>query len=108
MNKNKQLNQKEEQEFDQYLQKVEDPNYEGETNYDLPENPTPLEVAKYQVCQSILAYQQDHNLSIEEIAQRIKLSVPETEDIFFAKINNFTLDRLVNYASHLFAPQEIK
>ena len=98
----------EEKEFKKHLAKIEDPNYEGETNYDLPENPTPLETAKYQVCQSILAYQQDHNSSVEKIAKKIKLSVPETEDIFYAKINNFTLDRLMIYASRLFSPTEIK
>src|SRR3954470_14213709 len=97
----------EEREFKKHLAKIEDPDYEGETNYDLPENPTPLEVAKYQVCQSILAYQQDNNLPIEKIAKKIKLSVPETEDIFYAKINNFTLDRLMTYVSHLFSPNEI-
>ncbi|WNE40763.1 MAG: hypothetical protein mread185_000220 [Mycoplasmataceae bacterium] len=97
----------EREEFEKYLQKIEDPNYEGETNYDLPENPTPLEMAKYEICQSILAYQQKHNLSVEKMAKKIKLSIPETEDIFYAKINNFTLDRLMSYASHLFSAKEI-
>ncbi|CAG8466618.1 46058_t:CDS:2 [Gigaspora margarita] len=98
----------EKQKFKEFLQKIEDPNYEEEVNYDLPENATPLEQAKYDICQSILAYQQDHNLPVEEMASRIKLTVPETKDIFFAKINNFTLDRLIIYASRLFSPQEIK
>ncbi|CAG8808930.1 9640_t:CDS:2, partial [Racocetra persica] len=84
------------------------PNYEEEVNYDLPENATPLEQVKYDICQAILAYQQDNKLLVEEVARQIKLTVPETKDIFFAKINNFTLDRLIIYAGRLFSPQEIK
>ncbi|KLL04497.1 MAG: hypothetical protein MRERV_20c015 [Mycoplasmataceae bacterium RV_VA103A] len=98
----------EKQKFKEFLQKIEDPNYEEEVNYDLPENATPLEQVKYDICQAILAYQQDNKLLVEEVARQIKLTVPETKDIFFAKINNFTLDRLIIYAGRLFSPQEIK
>jgi predicted XRE-type DNA-binding protein len=98
----------EKEKFREHLKKIEDPNYQKEVNYDLPENPTPLERAKYDICQAILAYQQDSNSSIERIAEQIKLTIPETKDIFFAKINEFTLDRLIIYASRLFPPQEIK
>src|SRR4051794_37520887 len=96
------------QEFEKYLQKIEDPNYQGEINYDLPEYATPLEVAKYNVCQAILAYRQDNNISTEELAQRIRLSIPKTKEIFFAQIEKFTLDHLIVYASRLFNPSEIK
>ncbi|CAG8507278.1 10457_t:CDS:2 [Gigaspora rosea] len=91
-----------------FLRKIEDPNYKEEVNYDLPENATPLEQAKYNICQAILAYQQDQNLLVEKVAQQIKLTIPETKGIFFAKINNFTLDRLMVYASQLFFAHEIK
>ncbi|RIB27175.1 hypothetical protein C2G38_2029587 [Gigaspora rosea] len=92
----------------EFLRKIEDPNYKEEVNYDLPENATPLEQAKYNICQAILAYQQDQNLLVEKVAQQIKLTIPETKGIFFAKINNFTLDRLMVYASQLFFAHEIK
>lgn len=48
------MNDQEEKEFEKYLQKIEDPNYQGEINYDLPENATPLEVAKYEICRIVL------------------------------------------------------
>ena len=95
-------------EFEKYLEKIEDPNYEGETNFILSETATDLEKAKYELCKRILTYKLVNNLSREQIAQKIQLSKAETEDILFAKINNFTLDRLMTYASRLFSPSKVK
>ena len=63
---------------------------------------TPEEKMKYDICQKILAYQQDNELTTNQVAQIIQLTEPETEDIFFARINKFTLDRLVAYIDNLF------
>jgi predicted XRE-type DNA-binding protein len=98
----------EEQEFEKYLQKIEDPKNNQEVNYDLPENATSLEATKFNICQSILAYQQDNNLTDKEMAERINLTVPELEEILFCQINKFTLDRLMTYASNLFSPAQVK
>ena len=101
-------NNAEKQKFKEFLKKVEDPNYNREINRSLPANPTALQIAKYQLCKQMLIYQREHNLSDEEIAQRIKLSTAEVEDILFCEIEKFTLDRLVSYASRLFSPREIE
>ncbi|CAG8850916.1 13460_t:CDS:2 [Gigaspora margarita] len=82
---------------------VEDPNYQREINRSLPPNATSLQVAKYKLCKQMLIYQQEHNLSDEEIAKKIKLSVAEVEDILFCEIEKFTLDRLISYAEKLFS-----
>jgi predicted XRE-type DNA-binding protein len=95
-------------EFEKYLERIEDPNYQGEENHDLPENPTPLQVAKFDICQKILAYKRKNDLTREQIAQTIQLSKAETEEILFCHIEKFTLDRLVSYASKLFNPLEVK
>ncbi|MCE8163452.1 MAG: transcriptional regulator [Candidatus Moeniiplasma glomeromycotorum] len=95
-------------EFEQILQELENPDYNGEGFWSLPESPTPLEKTKYDICQKILAYQQKHKLTDKEIAQRIKLTTGETEDILFCRIDYFTLDRLITYANELFEPFEIK
>ena len=59
----------EKQEFEKYLQKIEDPEYDGQdVSWHLPENATPVEKAKYELCEKMLIYQQDNNLSDEEIA----------------------------------------
>ena len=101
---------KEEREFEKYLKKIEDPRNNQGVNYDLPENPTPLQVAKFDICQSILAYQQDHDLSDEELLEKVNcdLSLPELEEILFCQIDKFTLDRLMTYANHLFSPAQVK
>jgi len=99
---------KQEQEFEQTLQELENPNYAGEGFWSLPKKSTPLEKSKYDICQKILAYQQKHKLTDKEIAQRINLTRGEAEDILFCRIDYFTLDRLITYANELFEPLEIK
>src|SRR5579859_840728 len=94
--------------FEEYLKKLEDPNYELETNFALPENATILERIKYGLCQSILGYRQDNNLTTAQVAKKLKLSVPETEEILLAHLDKFTLDRLMTYASQIFSSFEIK
>ena len=77
-------------------------------NIGLRPNATPEERMKYDICQKILVYQQGNNLTTSQIAQVIQLTEPETEDIFFARINRFTLDRLVAYATNLGITLQIK
>ena len=106
---NKKLTNSEEEEFESYLQKIEDPDYNGQdVSWHLSENATPVEKAKYELCEKILGYQQKKNLSDEEIANRIKLTIGETRDILYCHIDYFTLDRLVSYANRLFAPFRVK
>jgi predicted XRE-type DNA-binding protein len=92
--------------FEKYLAKIEDPNYSGGSR-NLPKNANALQRSKYNICQSILAYQQDNDLSDEEIAHRIKLSIPEVEEMLFCRIEKFSLDRLLTYASKILAPDEL-
>src|ERR1700733_8042055 len=94
------------QELKKYLDKIEDPNYEGGA-YDCPENPTPLEKMKYDICQSLLGYKLINKLNTEDIAKRINLSQAETEEMLFCRIEKFTLDRLVTYAGKLFDPSQM-
>ena len=97
------------QEFEKYLQKIEDAEYDGQdVSWHLPENATPIEKAKYELCEKMLIYQQDNNLSDEEIANRIKITTGEARDILYCHIDYFTFDRLITYASNLFSNSEIK
>ena len=96
-------------EFERYLERVEDPKYKGsDTSWALPKNATLLDKTKYEICKQILVYQQDHNLSDEKMAKKIKISVGETRDILYYHIDYFTLDRLLAYASQLLKSLEIK
>jgi len=98
----------EEKEFEEYLNKIEDPKNEREVNRDLPENPTVLQVAKYKLCKKILTYQIRNGLTDEELNLKLELSQAETEDILFCEIERFTLDRLMIYAGRLFSPNELE
>jgi len=95
------MNNKKELEFEKILEMIEDPNYDKETNMDLPNNPTSLQIAKFKLCKEILNFKIKNNLSRDDIAKKINLSKAEVERILFCHIEEFTLDRLVNYASEL-------
>src|ERR1700743_988474 len=97
----------EEREFARYLQKIEDPNYQG-GSWALPEKASLLEKTKYEICQKVLGYHLDKNLTTDETAKRMKLTKPETEDILHCRLDYFTLDRLTTHAGYLFTPTQIK
>src|SRR5437588_7012496 len=94
-------------EYQKYLEELEDPNHQG-GSWALPENATPLEQAKYEICKKIVSYKLDTKISTEKITKKIQLSKAETEDILYYRIDYFTLDRLVSYATRLFKPLEVK
>jgi|SRR6185312_2230248 len=97
-----------EQEFEKYLEKIEDPKNEREINRSLPVNATPLQVTKYKLCKKILSYQIENNLNDEDLTKKLDLSRAEIEDILFCEIEKFTLDRLLTYTSRLFSLPEIE
>jgi predicted XRE-type DNA-binding protein len=94
--------------FKEILAEIESPQDIGKGSWDLPENPTLSQIVKYELCEKILGYQEDNNLSDKEIAERINLSLPKTEDILFTRIEKVNSDELINAVSKLFSPAEIK
>ncbi|CAH1755640.1 7377_t:CDS:2 [Entrophospora sp. SA101] len=102
-------NKNQSEDFKKYLSEIESPNYDGpDISQALSTNTSPIDKAKYKVCEKILAYQQDNNLPIEEVARKIQLTTAETKDIFHYHLNCFTLDRLLTYANRLLSPTEIE
>jgi hypothetical protein len=101
------LTSHEKEEFEKLCRILSDPNYSS-GSWALPKNPTLLDKSKYDLCKKILVYKQKNHLSTEKMAKKIKLSVPETEDILYCHIDYFTFDRLLNYAGKLFSPSEIR
>lgn len=88
-------------------EKLSDPDYEG-GNIALPEDATPTDKAKYQLCQLIARYKRKHNLLQKEIAKKIGVDESRTSEILRCKIDSFTLDRLVKCAGKLHESLEIK
>ena len=74
----------------------------------MPENPTPSQLLKYELCEKVLGYHLDNKLTTEETAKRMQLSKAETEDILHCRLDYFTLDRLTTHAGYLFAPTQAK
>ena len=89
------------------IAKLSDPNYEV-GNYILPEDASVEDKFKYEICQTILAYQQGNKISYQEIARQIDLSFAKTMNILKGRINNFTLNELVNYLEKLTIPCQVK
>ena len=69
-------------EFKKYLARIESPDYPWVAK-GLPENATPVEKAKYELCQKILGYQEDNDLSDEEISSRLGINKEKTLQILF-------------------------
>src|SRR6185437_6020385 len=84
------ITSKEKQQFKKALQELEDPKNIGQGSWACPENPTPSEKTKYDICQKILRYQRENNLSDKVIAHKTHLTIAETEDILFCRISKFT------------------
>lgn len=96
------------QEFEKVLSEIESPQDWGNGSWALTEKATTLEKTKFSICQNILRYQREKKLSDEKLAQVIDLTKSETEDILYCRIDYFTLDRLIAYASRLFEPLEVE
>jgi Helix-turn-helix domain len=77
-------------------------------NIGLSLNATPMEKAKYGLCQEISRYQRENNLSEPELAQKLGITEKIAEYILFAHINKLTLDKLIDYANNLRLTTEIK
>lgn len=80
----------------------------GVVNIVLPENASFLEKIKYELCQKILAYQQDNHLTYEETAQKVGLSLSQTMEILRGNTAAFAVDSLISYVDNLHIPFEIK
>lgn len=95
-----------EAELKEIREKVSNPNYPYR-NKILPANASAEEKFKYQICQAILVYQQENNLPVEEVAEKIEISLNKTYDILLGRIKGFRLKELANYLEKLKVPFEI-
>lgn len=104
--KTNQKSQYPDKEFKEYLNQLSSPKYQG-GSWVLPNNPTPLQKSKHEICREILIYQKKHKLNDEKLAEQLELTLAETEDILHYRIDYFTLDRLMTYANKLFKTEPL-
>ena len=103
MKKNKDFEKLTEEEI---IARLENDNYEG-GNIGLPENPTLEEKTKYRLCKAILACQQKNKFSLAKVAKRLAISEEELYDVCRAKINDFSVARLMFYLEKLTPDSEL-
>src|SRR5881396_3348599 len=89
------------------IAKISNPNYEV-GNYILPANASVADKFKYEICQTILTYQQQNKISYEKLTRQIDLSFARTMNILKSRINDFTLNELVDYLEKLTIPCQVK
>ena len=62
---------------------------------------TPLEKAKYNICQNIVSHQIKNNLSEKEVAERLKLNEVTAGKLLRCRIDNFSPGELINILGKL-------
>ena len=63
----------------------------------LSPNASPLERAKYDVCEQILIYMKKKKISQRQLAQLLDSSETRVSEIVHYRIEKFTLDRLIGF-----------
>src|SRR5687767_7297416 len=72
----------------------------GVVNIVLPKNASFSEKIKHELCQKILAYQQDNRLTYEETVQKLGLPLSQTMEILRGNTAIFAVDSLIGYVEH--------
>lgn len=67
----------------------------------LPPEASPLDRAKYDVCEQILIYMKKHKLSQRQLATILETTETRISEIVHFRISKFTLDRLISFLQML-------
>jgi len=67
----------------------------------LSPNASPLDRAKYDVCEQILIYMKKKKMSQRQLAQLLETSETRVSEIVHYRIEKFTLDRLIGFLQML-------
>ncbi len=78
-------------EIERVLKKLE--NVEG--TLALPENPTPLQKFRWDLCQNFIKYKRTHNLTQKQLAEILGVDEPKVSKILRHRIEEFSTDRLI-------------
>lgn len=93
--------------FGNYIQelekKLQDSNYREGVSFALPENPTPVESLKYNLCEKLIVYKRERNLTLEEFCNRAKISEELAGEILYYHLDYFNLEQIVEAASNIFS-----
>jgi len=84
-------------ELDSVLEELE----KKEGTLALPENATPLEIFRWELCQKFIKYKKDNNITQREMAKRLGVDEGKVSKILHHRIDDFSTDRLITLYSKL-------
>jgi predicted XRE-type DNA-binding protein len=68
----------------------------------IPKNAPESDKVKYKLCRKILEYKLSKNLTQKELAEKIGLDEPEISRVLHYKIERYSIERLLDYATILY------
>jgi predicted XRE-type DNA-binding protein len=90
----------EEKDLNEILKKLSADDVVGSTV--IPKNASESDKIKYKLCRKILEYKLNNNLNQKELAEKIGLDEPETSRVLHYKIERYSIERLLGYATALY------
>src|SRR5437764_7269355 len=95
------------EELERVRKRIARPGY-SRVNIGLLPNVTESDKVKYHLCKSILAYEQDNDLSEKELREELGINQVKLEHILFAHISKLTIEELIDYLETLCIPCQLK
>lgn len=74
----------------------------------LSENPTPLEKFRWDLCQKMVCYKHEKNLTLEEMGEILGIDRGKVSKILRHRIHEFSTDRLIGYLQTLYPETQLK
>ncbi len=90
------------------LQEMEKKLKNIEGSFPLPKNATYVDLLKYNLCKSVVAYVRIHRITQVELAGKLGIDPSRVSEITNYKIEKFTIDTLLTYNRSLDSTFEIE
>ena len=71
-------------------------------------NPTPLQKFRWDICQKFVAYKQQHDLTLEEMADILGTDKAKVSKILRHRIESFSTDRLLTMLQIIYPETKLK
>jgi transcriptional regulator with XRE-family HTH domain len=68
----------------------------------LPEDASPADKLKYNLCRMMVEYRLKEKISQKELAKQLGTDEPEVSRILRYRIERYTVDRLIHYAEKVY------
>lgn len=83
------------------------PNEKTKGTVMLPENPTPSEQLRWEICQLFIKYANSNDLKNIELAKKLEIHESEVSKILHHRIERFSTDKLLNLLSKIYPKHKV-